>query len=332
MGIDCRRDSVVLLLLPPLERQERRARRVGVEVEGPDLRILIAGRYIVGMREVFESAKAAKGGGGDWGSGGRGRARQVRASETLHDAMKTAAKTPQDRLELATVRGEIDGKEAALQDIDAVEAADPSLRKDAEYLRTLYTGGPQPAEPEGFHERFGWFGDLAKSFGKGETDPAACGDTEPRRSGSVVLGLRWGCSGGRAGDAGGVGAADHGDRVVVPGEVADAVWGGSSGRCRRIVRLMWRGFAGYLSIYVLGSLVLMLHLLPDRAARWGLLLLPLGFGVAVAWPLVCGRRRGGSGGRRWGLHAGRGFFMGAWRVGAVGYGAGLPVLGAGGAS
>ncbi len=308
--------AVLLLLLAPLERLEQRRPGVGQAAEGPDLRVVIPGRYIVGMREVFEKAKAAKGAGGAGGAGG---VEAGRASDSLRDAMKTAAKTPQDRLELATVRGEIDGKEAALRDIDAVEAADPSLRKDAEYLRTLYTGGPQPAEPEGFHERFGWFGDLAKSFGKPEADPLRAATISAAERtvlfgalGVVVIGLMtlaglvllitgivlWYL---------GKLPTRFGVARVLPADRAPYV----------------EGFAAYLSIYILGSLVLMLHLLPI-STRWGLLLLPLGFGVAVMWPVLCGQTWG-----EWratvGLHAGRGFFT-ELACGAVGYVAGLPLL------
>lgn len=305
----------VLLLIMPLEK---RAQRRASEEEGPDLRLLISGRYIVGMEQLFESVKAAPAAPAGK-SGAAPAAGPERAADAVAEAMRTAAKSPQDRLALATVRAEVSGKAEALRDIDAAEAAAPALRKDAEYLRVLYAGAGGAKEPIGFQERFGWFANLAKSYGKPETDPLRAATLDAAKRTVIVGALFVLCIGL---------ALLVGLVLLITGIV---LW--------YLGRLPTRfgvsrplpaertpyveGFAAYLSIYILGSLVLMLHLLPI-STRWGLLLLPLGFAVAVAWPMLCGQTWG-----EWraavGLHAGRGFFT-ELACGAVGYVAGLPVL------
>ncbi|HUO10382.1 MAG TPA: type II CAAX endopeptidase family protein [Phycisphaerae bacterium] len=290
--------ALVLILSP------RSAGRKTAAPETPDLRMILAARYMVGMTHVLPTAS--------------------QKAEHLDETLASSAKSPGERLEVAIVRGELEGKAAALKEIDSAETADPSVRKDAEILRGIYAGTPPATGPDltDFKQRHGWFADLAESYGKPATDPlrAATVEKAVRTMIVAILVLLF------AGLAGLVGLV-----LLITGII---MW--FTGHLRTHfgqVRLLpvnraahVEAVAWYLSIYVVGSLLLGLfvHLFPGLNTKWGLLLLPAGFGVAVLWP-----RMQGESWAEWraavGLHTGQGVFK-ELACGAAGYLAGLPVL------
>jgi membrane protease YdiL (CAAX protease family) len=289
--------ALILILAP-------RRSRTKAGPETPDFQMIFAGRYLVGMTHVLPTAAQ----------------KSARVDKTL----ASSAKTPAERLEVAILRGELEGKDAALKEIDSAETADPSVRKDAEILRAIYSGtAPATAQSlAGFEERHGWFADLAESFGKPETDPLRAA-TVQKAVRTIVVAIVMFLLVALAGLVGLV--------LLITGI---ALW--FSGHLRTHfgqVRLLpanrsshVEAVAWYLSIYVVGSLVLslVLHFLPGMNTEWGLLLLPAGVGVAVLWP-----RMQGESWAEWraavGLHSGQGVFK-ELACGAVGYLAGLPIM------
>lgn len=78
-----------------------------------------------------------------------------------------------DRVRLALLRGELDGADAALEDLAAL-ADQPTLNDEVVLLQRLYTPGSAaltPAETQLLEQRHGWFGRLALSYGRPATDP-----------------------------------------------------------------------------------------------------------------------------------------------------------------
>lgn len=99
--------------------------------------------------------------------------------------------SPEERVRLAIVAGEVSGAEEALNRLDkALEAAGDEeaaedegaaaapppawLADDAQAMGTIYSDGPQALSEDqrrGLIERHGWFGELALSYGVPESDP-----------------------------------------------------------------------------------------------------------------------------------------------------------------
>jgi membrane protease YdiL (CAAX protease family) len=134
--------------------------------------------------------------------------RRVVGSEEkdVTEQLRSAAKTPAEKVWIIPVIAEVDGKDAALAELDrlyprrtattqpaatqpaatapaattgAVAATLPALRstpvsRDAEALRTIYEKGPDALSPPDrvrLVGRLGWAGRLALVFGKPDTDP-----------------------------------------------------------------------------------------------------------------------------------------------------------------
>jgi membrane protease YdiL (CAAX protease family) len=78
----------------------------------------------------------------------------------------------EDRLHAAIVAGDLTGGDAALQRLGAIHTTDPALSEEQLLLTSIYEGhGLSDSERAKLIEREGWFGKLAASFGKPDTDP-----------------------------------------------------------------------------------------------------------------------------------------------------------------
>jgi membrane protease YdiL (CAAX protease family) len=88
------------------------------------------------------------------------------------------ANTPQDRLELAIIAGQVQGASAAIDRIDALKPQleqDPDLRQDADALRDVYAGGVESltaAQRQRLLDRYRWFGRVALAYGAPPHGPA----------------------------------------------------------------------------------------------------------------------------------------------------------------
>lgn len=101
-----------------------------------------------------------------------------RAAAGVFDDLRHLAQAPADQLRLAAVEGEMNGAQAALARLDAIEAAHPDLpppvRDDLQTFRQLYTHPdqePTPDQRQQLIDRHGWFGQLALSYDRPASDP-----------------------------------------------------------------------------------------------------------------------------------------------------------------
>jgi membrane protease YdiL (CAAX protease family) len=87
------------------------------------------------------------------------------------------ALTPAEKLNAVAVAGELDGDSVALDQLEEITSklpANSDLQHDAEILSTIYDSNPSDVSPkdrQALIDRHGWFGKLALSFGRPETDP-----------------------------------------------------------------------------------------------------------------------------------------------------------------
>lgn len=160
------------------------------EVEPPDALINLIGRYTVGASH-FAGAAAASGSAPSPGSGA-----------DMMQAMEGFGGDPSDALRIAIASAEIEGTPKALERLDAIEKRDPlpdQLREDIASLRRIYTGEGEALTPEksaALAERHGWFGRLALTFGRPDTDAArASALGAANRTTMVLLGASIGAVG-----------------------------------------------------------------------------------------------------------------------------------------
>jgi membrane protease YdiL (CAAX protease family) len=295
---------VALLVLRVALHKDAQAAEARAAEEKPGLQVLLAGRYIVGVREVFPDKKAI-------------------SAARLDDSLASAAKVPADKFRAAIVKGEFEGKEAALRDVEALQAETPALKADADILRHIYAGIAPVNEPDwqDFERRHGWFADLAASFGKPSSDPLREAAMKSAMRTMVVMIASFFFA---------LGAFGVGLILLIVGIV---LW-----KTRKTMPAFGKkepmpinrapeaeGFAFYL-VGMMG-LPLLFHYAFHLAFPWTLLSMPLAFVPGIIWPLVRGQSW-----NEWrmalGLHAGRGIFR-ELGCGALGYIAGLPIFAAG---
>lgn len=112
-------------------------------------------------------------------------------------AMEKMAVSPEEKLDVAIIAGEIKGPDQALSRLDNLAKSSPSpeLAKDLDTLRQIYAGtvgSLDAAAHAGFAERHGFFGQVALAYG-------VAADAEPRKSmeeSALGLLLRVGFAGG----------------------------------------------------------------------------------------------------------------------------------------
>lgn len=121
--------------------------------------------------------------------------RQVVGSEetSLTTQLRSAVHTPAEEVWIVPVIAEVEGKDAALKQLDAVAPANANVpapvARDADDLRKLYTSGVDSLSPEErtrIVSRLGWSGKLALTFGQKETDPQRTQLLEDASTFSVV--------------------------------------------------------------------------------------------------------------------------------------------------
>ena len=153
----------------------------------PSIELTIAGRAAVGTRALSEAARQAQP-----GSAAAPAADPAAAANARQ--LRALALSPLDKLRAAPVLAELDGKDAALAELDEVGSlsrADPALaplEADARSLRVIYKRGPDAldaAARQRLIRRHGWFGQLAVSWGKPESDPARQAALGPARRAAV---------------------------------------------------------------------------------------------------------------------------------------------------
>jgi len=85
----------------------------------------LSARYLVGLHALVPQATGAQAAG-------------ETAEKSLFSELEKTAKSPTDRLRLAIVTGELLGKDAALERLDAVAADAPDLQADIDTAQALY--------------------------------------------------------------------------------------------------------------------------------------------------------------------------------------------------
>jgi membrane protease YdiL (CAAX protease family) len=244
-----------------------------------------------------------------------------------------AAVTPEDRVRVAIVAGEISGHDEARRRLEAID--DPSAVEDAASARAILAGEElSEARQKEFREKYEWFADLAVSVGKPDGDPLRAQTLNAARAtfwkffgiALAVLAL-----------------AGLGLLLLVLGAV---LWflkklkmGFATGAAAASMPDDRRSYLQAFAVYLGGLVAMMLvlqRLLQFTLKSGGSALvigavefaaLGLAFGFGVSWPLLRGQSAA-----QWraalGLHAGRGFFREVGS-GILGYVAGLPVLAVG---
>jgi len=85
-----------------------------------------------------------------------------------------AAQTPVEKFRGAIAAADVAGAEAGIKRLEDESLAVPELAEDVTSLRTILTDGPDAVaadQRERLLDRHGWFGRLALTFGKADTDP-----------------------------------------------------------------------------------------------------------------------------------------------------------------
>jgi membrane protease YdiL (CAAX protease family) len=230
------------------------------------------------------------------------------------------ATEPGDKLRVAVVIGEVEGGKAALERLDsaAPQLKTPEGKADLATLRTIYTSGADAVPPAARDELIGhqgWFGKLALSFGRPDSDPLRAQVMRAaERAFVATLAVE-----GTATIAALVGL---GLLIVAMIQLASGRIHLCYGRAPTLTTAFLESFALYLAGYV--AIGLSARLLAPRVMYLGMLLSLLWMPIAMLWPLARGvswaQLKGGLG---W--YVGRGVLreMGA---GIVGYIAGLPLV------
>ena len=123
-----------------------------------ELSTRIMGRYALGAKLLMQSLP-----GGD--------PAQV---EQMAEQVERAATTPLTRVRVVPVVAELRGADRALALLGQTDPHELELRDDVADLRTTYTDGPDALSEEARQrlvERHDWFGKLAVSWGKPDTEP-----------------------------------------------------------------------------------------------------------------------------------------------------------------
>ena len=266
----------------------------------------IAARYAVGVARLFSALDTP------------GAAEQA---ASLLPQIDEAADTPGDRLRAAIVAGEIAGSDAANERLDQLAPLGSGPFDEVVAVRLIYDpdgGGTAVLTPEQREAlaRYGWFGDLALSHGKGDNDPARRAALRPAVRAAVTM----------------LGAAALAFLAFVTGVVllifAVIRWStrGLATGYQPPTPLTPTGpfleaFAAYIAGMVGVSALARLLLGERMSAIWFVIVvLP----AAIFWPLLRGVSRAD-------LRAGLGWHVGrgVWReigAGIVGYLAALPLL------
>ncbi len=306
--------SVVLIVALPLLLRERLAAVAEAQAyEKPDVAMLMAGRYAVGTEHLFKGIR-----------GGAAPKSATKINTDMTQSIDQEARNGPDKLRAAIVRAELEGGEAGLKAVNDVAAAYPKEADDAAILRKIYGGGgdfPDDATWKSFHERNGWFADLAASFGKPDSDSLRAATLRGgiiTLVGTLVLLLF------------AVGMATIGVVLLI---VAGVYFfkGKLPPKFPRTLGAVGdkRLFVQCFAIYLGGALVLgaVIKYVLMLGGIWGSLALPAAFAAALFWPKWRGMTW-----REWrmnvGLHSGAGVIRELFS-GAVGYVAGLPIFGAG---
>jgi membrane protease YdiL (CAAX protease family) len=271
-----------------------------------EAQLLFAGRYTVGVQRLLQALPA-----------GQALNRQADTDKLLA-SVDRAATSPAGRLEAAIVHGELQGRQAVLDRLDALDGIYPSLRGDIRSFRALYNDELPPDSPEwrDLLDRYGWFAQLAAGNDKPPGDPhrtAALHAAMRTMVGSIIIfgvSLLAGVAGlilfilamvffakGKVGREFNVDAPPDRSRYIEAFAVYLVGMAGLGAFFRYVLRLD----------------------LP-----WPYAALPIAFFAAIAWPLLRGQSVS-----QWrnavGLYAGRGIVREIF-AGIVGYLAGLPVV------
>ncbi len=135
----------------------------------PSPELLINARYAVGSRLLFD---------------------QHLPEQSALLASTSAAAHAADRLRLAILRGEMEGADAALEALDELRD-EPALGDEVALLHELYAGKPLSlAETQLIEQRLGWFGRLALSHGRSDTESLRAGVlADAKMTARVFIGL-----------------------------------------------------------------------------------------------------------------------------------------------
>ncbi len=299
---------VTIVSLPVIFEKRVAAAAVKASREKPDVQMLVSARYGVAVERALPLRSA----------------KMKTAVPRLLSSLDKVATTSSDKLRVAMVRGELEGKDAALKTLAALEANDPSIQGDVEVLRDIYEGsGAAVGSPRwnDFHDRHGWFADLAASFGRVDSDPLRAAMLQAALRSMVIVILMVLLS---------FGSAMVGLVLLIIGIVlwTQGKWRFEFGVSRRLPTDR-RAYIEAFAVYLGGALLLgvVIRYILQLGGSWGLAALPLAFGVATIWPKLRGQSWS-----EWramvGLHTGKGVMQELF-CGAVGYVAGLPVMATG---
>jgi membrane protease YdiL (CAAX protease family) len=237
------------------------------------------------------------------------------------------ARTPDDQFRAAMAAGELIDTDEALKRMDTLAGVAPELAQDAGVARAIYAHEPvDDARWSAFHDKYGWFAELAQSNGKPDADPQRAGvlNSGYRVVITTVVALM------AIALLGFVGLG-----LLILGIV---LW--SKGRIRMAFspaqipgttapladrRLYVQGFAIYLFCMMTFGYGMRFIFGKSPITLWmEVIPLTIAFALGIGWPLFFGQ-----GVAEWratfGFHRGRGFFREVGS-GLVGYLAGLPIV------
>ncbi|HSU68880.1 MAG TPA: hypothetical protein VLJ39_18505, partial [Tepidisphaeraceae bacterium] len=125
-----------------------------------DYQLLMTSRVVIGEWQLFSQLPAAPPG----------------LKDQLASQLQRIASDPVSKLRIASVIGELQGKNAALAALPQASALDqePESQADLATMRTIYTAGPgavTTTQRDELVRNEGWFGKLALSSGQPDSDP-----------------------------------------------------------------------------------------------------------------------------------------------------------------
>jgi membrane protease YdiL (CAAX protease family) len=156
----------------------------------PSAPLKVAARQAIGLRGVFGDGAASPAGPATRPASSTRPAGA--ADQSLQQVRRAAAASPLDALRAVPVIAEVQGRDAALAELDRLKVAPGHpLARDAQSLRTIYARGPQSLDPDARADllrRHGWFAQLALSSGKPPDDPDRREALAPaRRAAAAVM-------------------------------------------------------------------------------------------------------------------------------------------------
>lgn len=286
----------------------------------PNIQLTAACKYIVGIWAAEQQL---------------GQAKPAMAAQLI-ESVESQAKAPADQVRIAIVYGEFEGPGEAQAHLPN-PGSNADIEKDVQTAAHIYIAKsdktqspPDAADLARFHERYGWFADLALAQGQPATDPlreraiGAAYGVLITIVGAVVLALLAALAGLILLIVGSVRLA-HGKMGLAFANMLDAE---SPNQDRRSYL---QGFTLYLSMYLVFSIIagVVLRLLNSADSHLAatvaeMVVLPLAFTLGAIWPFIKGQRA-----IQWrqtlGLHTGRGIFR-EIAGGIAGYLAGLPLM------